>query len=390
MDILMDILSLVLKLFAVYTALVGAFFLLPRRRFPIAPPKARFAVLLPARNEEAVIGDSVRSLLRQDYPRELFDVYVLPNNCTDRTEEAARKAGARIFRCRGPVRSKGEVLHQAFAHLMGKYDAYCVFDADNLVAPGFLARMNDAYAAGAQAAKGRIVASNPYDNWVAGCYELHFSNANLLYSRPRERLGLSGKLVGTGFMVTDQLLQRLGGWNTRSLAEDAEFAAICAKNGVRVRYVPDAVHYDEEPTSFAASLRQRRRWSAGLQDVARRYIPSLLKTWGPLQWDFAVFLSRIYLQLLALLPVCWGLIHMEPLAALAALGIGLAGFWAGATATALFLCVAAGRSPRRMWKTIALYPIFVASWYPLHIISLVSAPKAWHPMTHIGAGQRAA
>ena len=148
MNILMDILSLVLKLFAVYTALVGAFFLLPRRRFPTAPPKARFAVLLPARNEEAVIGDSVRSLLRQDYPRELFDVYVLPNNCTDHTEEAARRAGARIFRCRGPVRSKGEVLHQAFAHLMGKYDAYCVFDADNLVAPGFLARMNDAYVAG--------------------------------------------------------------------------------------------------------------------------------------------------------------------------------------------------------------------------------------------------
>ena len=108
-------------------------------------------------------------------------------------------------------------------------------------------------------------------------------------------------------------------------------------------------------------------------------LKGIFKLWGFIRWTARQF--KRYKSEISYVHAC----DLD-----GALGIGLAGFWAGATVTALFLCVAAGRSPRRMWKTIALYPIFVASWYPLHIISLVSAPKAWHPMTHIGAGQRAA
>ncbi len=390
MDLLMDILALVLKCLALYTGLISLFCLLPRRRFPKAGPKARFAVLLPARNEAAVIGQSVRSLLAQNYPRDLFDVYVVPNNCTDGTEAAARAAGAKILRCREEVRCKGDALHQALGRLLGKYDAYCVFDADNLVDPSFLARMNDAYVAGAQAAKGRIVAANPYDSWVAGCYELHFANFDVFYSRPRERLGLSGKLVGTGFMVTDKLLARMGGWNTVTMAEDAEFAAQCAELGVRVRYVPDAVHYDEEPTSFGASLHQRRRWSAGLMTVANRYIPRLLARPNALGLDFSVFLGSSYCQLLTLLPVVWGLIQMPLLRAGMAIFVAAAGFWLGSTVLALALCLAAKRDPRRMWKTIVLYPLFLASWYPLHFLSLVAKPKTWRQMIHMGTSRRAA
>ena len=114
------------------------FFLLPRRKIPRAEARTRFAVLLAARNEEAVIGRTVQQLLDQHYPRELFDVYVIPNNCTDDTEGVARRAGAQILPCLGTVRNKGDALHGAFAALkQAGYDAYCVFDADNLVDPDF-------------------------------------------------------------------------------------------------------------------------------------------------------------------------------------------------------------------------------------------------------------
>ena len=80
MELVMNLLALVLKCITVYTAVISLFFLLPRRRTPVAAPKTRFAVLIPARNEEAVIGGTVRSLYAQDYPRELYDVFVIPNN----------------------------------------------------------------------------------------------------------------------------------------------------------------------------------------------------------------------------------------------------------------------------------------------------------------------
>ena len=144
------ILSLCLKVFTIYFATVAVFALRRRKCRARVRPLTRFAVLAAARNEEAVIGGFVRSVLDQDYPEELRDVYVIPNNCTDGTEAAALAAGARVIHCLGKVSGKGDALHQAFAQLMDKgYDAFVVFDADNTLAPDYLARMNDAFAAGA-------------------------------------------------------------------------------------------------------------------------------------------------------------------------------------------------------------------------------------------------
>ncbi len=384
----MDILEVLLKIITGYTALMGICFLLPRKKKNEVAPKTKFAVLIAARNEETVIGTLVESLLRQDYPKELYDIFVIPNNCTDATEEAALRAGAQILYCTEPVRTKGEVLHQIFAQLMGKYDAYCVFDADNVVDAAFLARMNDVVAAGGQVAKSRQCALNPYDNWVTGCYDLYFQNINLLHSRARAAFPLSAKLVGTGFMVTDSLMQRLGGWNTVTLTEDLEFAAQCAEIGVMVHYVPEALTYDEQPLSFRVSLRQRLRWSAGVESVANRYAGRLLRrrpSW--LRWDLAAHMSMIYVQLLALLPVLYSFWGLRPLQLVQTLGLSLLSFWLGLMAMGLFLALTAKRNVWKMRNAILLYPLFIGSWYPLHIWALVRKPKSWKPIAH-GTGRR--
>ena len=87
-------LSLLLRLATVYFAVIALFALKKPKPFARCAPKTRFACLIAARNEEAVIGEIVASLLAQQYPRALFDIWVIPNNCTDGTEQAARKAGA--------------------------------------------------------------------------------------------------------------------------------------------------------------------------------------------------------------------------------------------------------------------------------------------------------
>ena len=127
-------LSLLFKATTVYFAAVALrWMFIKRKRWPQAAPRTRFAVVIAARNEEAVIGRLVKSLMEQDYPRELFDVYVAPNNCTDDTAGAAFQAGAQILFCDYPVRQKGDALRQAFCQLDGRgYDAFVVFDADNV------------------------------------------------------------------------------------------------------------------------------------------------------------------------------------------------------------------------------------------------------------------
>ncbi len=383
LDAFMDILGWVLKILTGYTAVMGIFFLLPRKKKPVAEPKTKFAVLIAARNEEDVIGALVDSLRKQDYPNELYDIIVIPNNCTDDTESAAVRAGAKIFHCDDPVGTKGEVLNQVLKKLMGTYDAYCVFDADNIVDSAFLARMNDVVAAGGHVAKSRQCALNPYDNWVAGSYDLYFENINLLHSRARAPFNLSAKLVGTGFMVTDSLMQRLGGWNTVTLTEDLEFAAQCAEIGEQVHYVPEALTYDEEPLSFRVSLRQRLRWSAGVQSVANRYFFKLLfKKPSWLRWDLAAHTIMIYVQLLALIPLGYGMLHMNPVSLLQTLAFSAASFWLGTMAMGTFLSITAKRDLRKMWKTILLYPLFILSWYPLHIRGLLFKPKTWKPIAH--------
>lgn len=383
MDLFMDILGWIAKILAGYTAVMGIFCLLPRKKYPKAEPKTRFALLLPARNEEKVIGNLIASLQAQDYPKELYDIFVIPNNCTDDTEGAAIRAGAKILNCTAPVSTKGEVLHQILGELAGKYDAYCVFDADNIVDSAFLSAMNNAIAAGAKVAKSRQCALNPYDNWVSGGYDLYFQSLNLLHSRARVHFSLSAKLIGTGFMVTDELLQKLNGWNTVTLTEDIEFACLSALAGERVYYVPDALTLDEEPLSFAVSMRQRRRWSAGVQSVANRYTWRLLgkrPCW--LRWDLACHINMIYVQLMALIPIVYGAIRMPLVSAVQTLAYSLLGFVLGGIVMALFLCLTAKRSLRKQWQAILFYPIFLISWYPLHIWALFAKPKTWKPIVH--------
>lgn len=393
MESFVDILSIALKIFVLYTTIVSLFCLLPRRKFHAAAPKTRFAVLLAARNEEAVIGASVGALLRSNYPKELFDVFVIPNNCTDDTEGAARRAGAKIISCTAPVHNKGDALHQAFAALSPlNYDAYCVFDADNLADPDFLARMNDAFCAGYRVAKGKLQASNPGQSWIAGCYDLYFENFDLFYSRPRASIGLSAKLVGTGFAVSRSFLEELGGWNTTTIAEDAEFAALCAEQGERIAWVPEAISYDEEPLSFRQSLTQRRRWCSGVQEVGFKMIPRLwhgfLRGGNLRALDFAVFLSMPFVQILAVIPALWNFASAlgSPGWALQLL-LSAAGFWIGATAMAFGLALLGRRPLRSVWTSVLLYPIFTASWLPLHIIGLFRKTAVWKPMAHGNAPQ---
>ncbi len=390
-EIWLKVCTVLLKIFAVYSGVIMVATLFPRKKYARQKPKTRFAVVIAARDEAPVIGDTVRQLLRQDYPGSLYDIYVVPNNCTDNTAEVAAQAGASILECSVPVRDKGGALRCAFGALepMG-YDAYCVFDADNLVHPDFLARMNDAFLSGARIAKGIHRASNPTDSYLAGCYDLYFENFHLMFSRPRARLGLSAKLMGTGFAVSRELLAEMGGFNTKTLTEDTEFAVQCAIHGERIWYVPDAVTLDEQPNDFKTSTIQRRRWSSGVVKTLYTYWRALLRGCftrgsGLFSLDMLVMLLGPMMQFVGVFPaldlVLGAVIHGQWVA----LGVGIVSFWAGMSAMALGLTILGRRKLRGMVKAILLYPWFLLTWYPISVFSVICPARVWRPIAH---GQR--
>ena len=267
---------------SVYTLYFGVIALrgLVRRApaFARTAPQKRIACVVAARNEAAVIGPLVDSLFAQDYPRALFEVIVAPNNCTDDTEAVAAAHGARIFRPTGPIRSKGDVLAQVVDEVVLKenFDAMCVFDADNLAGRQFLARMNDALCAGAQAAQGFRDSKNPEQTAISGCYSICYWMVNRFYNAARASLGLSALVNGSGFAVSTGLLRALGGWRTVTMTEDYEFSAQCALNGHKVHFVPDGRRLRRAAAHLRAELAPAppvdHRQFAGLADLRPRAV----------------------------------------------------------------------------------------------------------------------
>ena len=257
-----------------------------RRAKPLSAPETlrKYAAVISARNEEVVIGDLVRSLKAQKYPRELLDVYVIADNCTDDTAGAAEAAGATVLRRFNKVQvGKGYALDFFFRHLMdreldGQYAGYLIFDADNLVEEHFVYEMNRTFETGDFDAITCYRNSKNYgDNWISAGYSIWFLREARFVNGPRMALGTNCAVSGTGFLVSEAAIQRNGGWPFHLLTEDIQFSINAAVEGHRIGYCERAVIYDEQPTTFRQAWDQRLRWSKGFYQVNAKYFGSLVK-----------------------------------------------------------------------------------------------------------------
>lgn len=249
-----------------------------------APPAGahRFAVLIAARNEQEVIGNLIDSIKAQDYPEKLIKIFVVADNCTDATARVARSRGAAVFERRDPERrGKGyaldyllremKLLHQEY------FDGYIVLDADNVLAPDFVARMNETFSAGYDIVTCYRNSKNYGDNWISAGYALWFLRESRYLNAARMALGSSCGVSGTGFLFSAAVLEAQGGvWPFHLLTEDIEFTIDNVTRGMKVGYCANAVLYDEQPVRFHQSWVQRLRWSRGYMQVFRKYGRALI------------------------------------------------------------------------------------------------------------------
>ncbi|MGE4276790.1 MAG: glycosyltransferase family 2 protein [Lawsonibacter sp.] len=361
------------------------------------PARTRFAILIAARNEELVIGPLINSLLTQDYPQDLYDIWVIPNHCSDHTAEAAKQFGAKVLECTVPVKNKGEVLRFAYHRLHGRrYDAYCVFDADNLADRRFLAEMNNAYLAGARAAQGYRDSKNPYDTAVSGCYSIYYWMMNRFYNGGRAGLGLSAMVNGTGFMVSADTLEKLGGWRTQTISEDLEITAQTILAGVKICWVPKAITYDEQPLDYAQSGKQRRRWTCGTIQVAEEYlgktgkaIQAPTRSWSLVDLGATLLIPGYQVAalaglLLSSLAACMSCYRMEqvPAVFLGAVTLNLMMAALGSTLAAALVLTVEGKWDRRLAKSLLFYWLFLLSWVPITLSSFLNRTTEWEEIRH--------
>ncbi len=237
------------------------------RKFKKAKRQHKYAILIAARNEEEVIGNLIDSIRKQDYPKELVDVFVVADNCTDSTAKVARDLGAVCYERQDTEhRTKGYALQYLVERIredfgIDSYEGYMIFDADNLLQHDFVSRMNDAFDAGEKIVTSYRNTKNFDDNWISASYGLHWLRTVRQEHRARSFYHLATRIQGTGFLFAWELIR--DGWNYTSLTEDRAFCADAVANGYKISYQNDAVFYDEQPVDMKIAMRQRIRWAKG-------------------------------------------------------------------------------------------------------------------------------
>ncbi len=244
----------------------------PRRRL-------RFDVIVPAHNEAAVIRRSVTSLKRLDWPRHLYRIVVIADNCEDSTAQLARAAGAEVLERRdSSQRGKGHALDFAFRHSLacGFADAVAVVDADTEVSVNLLEAFAARLEHGANAVQAHYGILNAQASWRTRLLTIAKAAFHVSRSRARERLGLSCGIRGNGWCVTCELLRTLP-YEAYSLTEDLEYGICLGLAGYRVHYAGEADANADMTVDGAAARTQRQRWEDGRMQLIRSRTAPLLR-----------------------------------------------------------------------------------------------------------------
>ena len=395
--ILREALVWIITIFWLYQVLVSLCSLVKIKDKPLKEKKDhRFMAIIPAHNEEAVIGNLIESLKNQNYNKELYDIYVIADNCTDNTAKVAKEAGAIVYkRFDETKKTKGYALDWFLKQKIEEdapYDAFFVFDADNIVHPDFIKNMNKKLCQGEEVVQGYRDIKNPTDSWITAGYALFYWTMHRFYHLARYNVGLSPLLNGTGFMVKFDVVKPQG-WDTVTLTEDIEFSLKRIIKGKRLGWATDAICYDEQPVGFKQSWSQRSRWTVGHMQCIKEYtkdlaiaakenktmmnfdgllyivgsIPMFIMTIVLLFTNFLMYAGDGMTQAELIINILRFLVPTFLLPSITA-------------AIAMFLDK---RPIKPMLKGLLCYPLFMGSWLVINFKCLFKREITWEKINHV-------
>ena len=368
----------------------------------------RFAFIVAARNESAVIANLIKSIKAQNYPSELIDIFVVADNCSDNTADIARNNGAIVYERFSNIKvGKGYALDYAFSKIKEyygsytAYDGYFIFDADNVISKDYVSAMNKTFDQGYKVITSYRNSKNFDTNWITSGYSLWFCREAKYLNNPRMILKTSCAVSGTGYLVSSEIIDKYDGWKCNLLTEDIEFSVVNILDGVRIGYCSDAMFYDEQPETFKQSWNQRLRWSKGFYQVLFKYGTQLVKMGFKRRELFVscydmfmtiapatllsigcIVLNIVFLFLGASDPYTFSRILVP---ALESIAFGLVSFCVLMfTIGAITLITEWNKiiaSPSKKIKSLFTFPFFMITYIPISLVALVKKVE-WKPITH--------
>lgn len=395
--ILQEALVWIITIFWIYQFVISICSLINFKEKPILEEKTnKFMAIIPAHNEEAVIENLIASLQKQDYPHEAYDIYVIADNCTDNTAKIAKKAGAIVYeRFDAMHKTKGAALHWFLAQKIEEdapYDAFCIFDADNIVDVNFLKNMNKKLCQGETVVQGYRDIKNPTDSWVTAGYAIFYWTMNRFYHLARYNIGLSPLINGTGFMVRfDQIKPE--GWNTKTLTEDIEFSLKQIIKGEKLGWARDAIVYDEQPVGFKQSWSQRSRWTVGhiqcMGEYTKKLATAVKEKKTVMNFDGLLYIVGsipMFVITILLLLVNAGL-YMGNGLTTSELIMSYARYIIPTfflpILTAILIMKIEHKEVKPMAKGLLCYPLFLGSWLLINFKCLFKRDTKWEKIEHV-------
>lgn len=292
-DLLIYLMTAITSVMIVFVLLMSIYYLAfwsvsakPTPKAPHSDVYTNFAVLIAARNESKVISHLLESLKNQTYPREHFEVYVIVEKESDPTIEITKEFGFKYFvrdRLMEGRKTKGFALQECidyFGRENLNYDAYMIFDADNILDNNYIEVMNDLRQTGVKVGLGYRNFTNANANWLTLGSSIMFAYMNQVTSKGRSYIFHKATLMGTGYYVDSDIIKDAGGWIFTGMTEDIQLTSYCYFHDIYMRYYPEVCFYDEQSRDFKTVHMQHLRWLAGY--FQRR---SFLKKAG-VQYDY--------------------------------------------------------------------------------------------------------
>lgn len=387
----------IITIFWIYELAISLCSLIKFKEKPLLKQKNhKFMAIIPAHNEEAVIGNLVESLKKQNYDKDLYDIYVIADNCTDNTALIAKEAGAIVYkRFDENNKTKGHALNWFLKQKIEEkadYDAFLVFDADNIVDKNFISVMNRKLCQGEEVVQGYKDIKNPSESWVSAGYAFFYWTMHRFYHLARYNVGLSPLLNGTGFMVKFDLIKETG-WDTVTLTEDIEFSLKQIIKGKKLGWATDAIVYDEQPEKFKASWIQRSRWTVGHIQCMKIYTKELAK---------AVKKNKTIMNLDGLLYIIGSIpmfivsmilvfsnfaIYLFDTMSTFELIVNIIKYiiptFCFPIFTALFTMYLDKKPIKPMLKWTIFYPLFMGSWLLINFKCLFKQDTTWEKIDHV-------
>ena len=395
--ILREALVWTVTIFWLYQLVISVCSLIKLKDKPLKVNKNhKFMAIIPAHNEENVVSNLIESLKNQNYDNDLYDIYVIADNCTDRTANIARRSGAIVYeRFDEEKKTKGYALDWFLQQKIKEnadYDAVCVFDADNIVDKDFLKNMNKKLCQGEDVVQGYRDIKNPTDSWITAGYAIFYWTMHRFYHLARYNLGLSTLLNGTGFMIRFDVLKPEG-WKTVTLTEDIEFSLQRIIKGKKLGWATDAIVYDEQPTSFKQSWSQRSRWTVGhiqcINEYTKKLAVSVKEKKSIVNFDgFLYIVGSIPMFIATLLLLATNfLMYAGNGITQAELILNIAKYliptFLFPILTGIFVMKLDKRPIKPMIKGLLCYPLFMGSWLLINFVCLFKRNLQWEKINHV-------